>query len=66
VRDAVAAPGTVIVFHHVCDQLPAALLYRRLHHELHRYEHFATLPVREGHTRRHPQIAVGSQRYIPH
>jgi hypothetical protein len=24
-EDAVAPPGTVIVFHHVCDQLPAAL-----------------------------------------
>jgi hypothetical protein len=55
VMDAVAPPGTVIVVHHVCDQLPTACLYPLLHYELHGYEHFATLPTLDGNTRRHPQ-----------
>jgi hypothetical protein len=67
-EDAVAPPGTVIVFHHVCDQLPATscpCLYRPLHHELHGYEHFATLPARRAHAAS-SAIPVSSQRYIPH
>ena len=55
VTDAVAPRGPVIAFHHRCDRLPAALPLLTRHHELHGYEHFATLPARKGHTRCHLQ-----------
>src|SRR5690349_15641563 len=48
VNDAVALPGTVIMFHHVCDRQPAALPLLTLHHELHGYEHFTTLSACKG------------------
>lgn len=46
--DTVAPRGPVIAFHHLCDRLPAALPLLTRHHELHGYEHFATLPARKG------------------
>ena len=48
VNDAAAPPGTVSMFHHVCDRQPAALPLLTLHHELHGYEHFATLSACKG------------------
>ena len=48
VNDAVALPGTVIMFHHVCDRQPTALPLLTLHHELHGYEHFTTLSACKG------------------
>ena len=48
VREAVAPPDTVIMLHHVCDQMPLPHRYGWLHHELHGHEHFTALPTRKG------------------